>query len=516
MEPVDKAADKAYQQRWTALIFMCVSLLVLSLNNNILNVALPAISSSLHASSSELQWIVDAYILIFAALLLTMGSIGDRMGRKRSLLVGLLLFALGSVLAGLSRSTMQLILMRGFTGIAGAIIMPATLSLVTATFRDRKERSQAIALWAATFGLGVGAGPVLGGWLLMHFPWNSIFFVNVPVIAIALAGSMIYIAESRDEKAPPPDAPGVALSIIGLVLLLYAVIQAGVKGWTDPRILETFALSIVFLAAFALWEGRAKNAMLPIYLFKNMSFTGANFALTMIMFNLFGVSFFLSQYFQTVLGHTALQSGMALLPLAAVVVITSALSNRVAERLGVKITVAGSIFIAAVGLFFLAAVSDINTSYPPLLLGMIIIGIGVGTATGPATDSVMGAVPVAKAGVGSAMNDTTRELGGALGVAVLGTVLNGEFLHQLDQLTILNILPPKIYATIASGIVGAHQIATYIPLPQVQQSFIVYVNRAFVSGMKEAMLIGAIVMVASALLIYLVLPAEIRRPEGGA
>jgi EmrB/QacA subfamily drug resistance transporter len=509
MEP----AEKAYQQRWRALIFLCISLLVLSLNNNILNVALPAIASNLHASSSQLQWIVDAYILIFAALLLTMGSLGDKLGRKRSLIAGLLLFAIGSILAGLSKSTLQLILMRGFTGIAGAIIMPATLSLVSATFRENKERSQAIALWAATLGLGVGVGPVLGGWLLMHFPWNSVFFVNVPVIGIALAGSIVYVAESRDENAPPADLPGVALSIIGLVLLLFAVIQAGVKGWTDPQILQSMALAVIFLAAFAFWESRARNAMLPIYLFKNMSFTGANFALTMIMFNLFGASFFLSQYFQTVLGHNALQSGLALLPLAAVVVVTSALSNRVADKLGVKMTVAGAILVAAVGLFYLATVSDINTSYPPLLLGMVVIGIGVGTATGPATDSVIGAVPLAKAGVGSAMNDTTRELGGALGVAVLGTVLNGEFLHQLGQLTILDILPPKIYATIASGIVGAHQFATYIPLPQVQQSFIVYVDRAFVSGMKEAMLIGAVIMVASTLVIYLVLPAQIMRPE---
>jgi EmrB/QacA subfamily drug resistance transporter len=442
-----------------------------------------------------------------------MGSLGDKLGRKRSLIAGLLLFAIGSILAGLSKSTLQLILMRGFTGIAGAIIMPATLSLVSATFRENKERSQAIALWAATLGLGVGVGPVLGGWLLMHFPWNSVFFVNVPVIGIALAGSIVYVAESRDENAPPADLPGVALSIIGLVLLLFAVIQAGVKGWTDPQILQSMALAVIFLAAFAFWESRARNAMLPIYLFKNMSFTGANFALTMIMFNLFGASFFLSQYFQTVLGHNALQSGLALLPLAAVVVVTSALSNRVADKLGVKMTVAGAILVAAVGLFYLATVSDINTSYPPLLLGMVVIGIGVGTATGPATDSVIGAVPLAKAGVGSAMNDTTRELGGALGVAVLGTVLNGEFLHQLGQLTILDILPPKIYATIASGIVGAHQFATYIPLPQVQQSFIVYVDRAFVSGMKEAMLIGAVIMVASTLVIYLVLPAQIMRPE---
>jgi len=506
-------AQKAYSQRWISLIFLCASLLVLSLNNNIINVALPSIAKDLHATSSQLQWLIDAYILVFAALLLTMGSLGDRYGRKISLLVGLALFALGSMLAGLTKSVFLLILLRGFMGIAGAIIMPATLSILSATFRDSKERSQAIALWAATFGLGIGIGPLLGGWLLVHYSWNSIFFVNIPVIAAAFAGSFIYVSNSKDEQVPPADLPGVVLSIIGLVALLYGIIQAGVKGWTDPYILISLVLAMIFLAAFGLWESRAKNAMLPLYLFKNKSFSGANLALTMDMFALFGCSFFLSQYLQTVLGYSALKAGLALLPLALVVVISSALSARAAERRGIKITVAGSLIISAVGLIFMTATSGVDTAYTTLLIGMIIVGIGMGIATGPATDSVMGAVPVSKAGVGSAMNDTTRELGGALGVAMLGTILNHTFLARLNDLTVLRILPPNIYETISSGIEGAHQFATYIPFPQVQERFIVYVDDAFVLGMKEAMMAGAAVMILTAVITYIILPAQIERAE---
>jgi EmrB/QacA subfamily drug resistance transporter len=506
-------SNEASRQRMMALMFVCLSLLVISLNNNTLNVALPSISKSLHASSSELQWVIDAYILVFAALLLTMGAIGDRFGRKRALEIGLATFAVGSVLAGMSTSILPLILLRGFLGIGGAIIMPATLSIISATFEDPKERSQAIALWAATFGLGIGIGPVMSGWLLMHFSWNSVFYINVPVVAAALIGTHIHIGESKDERAPPADLIGVLLSIIGLVSLLFAVIQAGVIGWKEPKILIALASAAIFLTGFAVWESRTKNPMLPLYLFKNRSFTGANIALTLIMFCMFGSSFFLSQYFQIILGYTALQTGLGLLPLAIAVVITSALSAKVSEKLGVKITVAGAILVVAIGLFYLAFVEGIGTSYETLLFGMIIVGIGLGTATGPATDSVMGAVPVSKAGVGSAMNDTTRELGGAMGVAVLGTISNRDFLGQINQLLILNLLPKEEYDLIRSGIVGAHQFASYIPFYPVQERFIAYVNEAFVYGMRDAMFVGATIMVLAAVLTYIFLPAQIERAK---
>jgi len=504
-------AETVHNQRWMALIFLCASLLVLSLNNNILNVALPAIAKDLHATSSELQWVIDSYILIFAALLLTMGSVGDRYGRKSALLVGLLLFAAGSLLAGSTKSTIVLILLRGFMGIAGAIIMPATLSILSATFQDPRERSQAIAYWAATFGLGIGIGPVLGGWLLTHYSWNSIFIVNIPVIAMAMIGAVFYVGNSRDEGAPPADIPGVLLSILGLLALLYGIIQAGASGWARANVLLSLGLAVIFLAAFGYWESRSSNAMLPIYLFKNRSFTGANIALTLDMFALFGCSFFLSQYFQTVLGHTAFQAGLAILPLAVIVVITSALSARIADRFGTRLTVSASLLVLALGLFYMYATSGVDTTYPTILVGMIIIGMGTGTATGPATDSVMGAVPVSKAGIGSAMNDTTRELGGALGVAVLGTIMNQTFIGRLDELTVLKLLPADVFETIRSGIEGAHQFATYIPFPHVQEQFLVFVNGAFVQGMREAMLAASLTMVLAAAISYAVLPSQVQR-----
>ncbi len=510
MEPLNQ---KAHQQRWIALLFLCLSLLVLSINNNVVNVALPSIARDLHASSSELEWVVDAYVLIFAALLLTMGSVGDRYGRKPFLLIGLGLFALGSALACLTESIGVLILSRGFLGIAGAIIMPTTLSILSSTFEDTKERSQAIALWAATFGLGVGGGPLLGGWLLEHYSWNSVFFANIPLIAITLAGSYIYISNSRDERAHPIDLPGVALSILGLALLVYGIIQAGTAGWDDRNILISLALAAVLLLAFVLWESRYENAMLPLYLFRNRSFSGANLALTMDMFTLFGASFFFSQYFQTVLGYSALQSGLAMLPLAAVLVATSALSARFSERWGIKKVVSGSLLACGLGLIFMTAVASTDASYPALLAGMLIIGFGTGTLTGPATDSIMGAVPVSKAGIGSAMNDTTRELGGALGVAVLGTILNSVFISRVKDLTILQVLPEDVYETIKSGIVGAHQFATYIPYPHVQEQYVLYMNQAFVAGMKDAMLAGAALMILTAIVTYIVLPDEIQRAQ---
>jgi len=502
-----------HQKRWISLLFICISLLVISLNNNILNVALPSIAEDLHASSSQLQWIIDAYILIFAALLLTMGSVGDRYGRKKILLTGLVLFAAGSILAGLSRNTDQLIIMRGFIGVGGAMIMPATLSILTATFQDERERSQAIALWAATFGLGVGIGPLFGGWLLIGFSWNSIFFANLPVIAAAMVGSVIFAQESKDESAPPADVPGVVLSIAGLILLLFGIIQAGVLGWTNSTVLLSLGASAVFLASFVLWERHTKNPMLPMYLFRNPSFTGANLALTLIMFSLFGSNFFLSQYFQIVLGYSAFQAGLAILPLALVVMITSALSAKVAQRIGIKLAVSSSLLIVSMGLSYLALESGLDTSYATLLVGMTAIGVGLGTATGPATDSVMGAVPVSKAGVGSAMNDTTRELGGALGVAVLGSILNTKFLAELDSLTILNLLPTGVYQTIRSGIAGAHQFATYIPFPEIQTRFLNYVDQAFLDGMKQALIAGAAIMILAAVIAQKILPDKILRPE---
>lgn len=519
----------AYKNRWRGLVFICISLLVVSLDNTILNVAIPSISRTLQASASELQWIIDAYILVFASLLLTLGALGDRFGRKRALQAGLVLFGIGSLAAALSNSTEMLIASRAFLGIAGAAILPATLSSISASF-PREERPQAIAIWSAVFGLGVGLGPVIGGWLLERFEWNSVFFVNLPIVVVALVGGQFLIAESKDPGAPKADIPGVILSIIGLFALVYGIVEAGVVGWTASNVLLAFGAAIVFLGAFAWWENRNPDAMLPLEFFRNMSFTGANISLILISFALFGSVFFLSQYFQSVLGFSPLQAGLRILPLAITLVICSAFSQQVNKRLGTKYTVALGAALCGLGLLYMSFVYDIDTPYATVMIGQIILAAGLGIAISPATNSVMASIPVEKAGIGSAMNDTTRQLGGALGVAVLGTILNSVYLRGVEPLleevrtTVANVptvseeLLAQILGGIERGIQGAIGAANGIesqnPLAAPLAENIRNTARlAFVDGMTQAMFIAAIIMFASAVLVLFLLPAQVSRPE---
>jgi EmrB/QacA subfamily drug resistance transporter len=500
------------KNRWIGMLFICISLLVISLDNTVLNVALPSISDELGASASQLQWMVDAYVLVFAALLLTMGSVSDRIGRKRALQFGVGWFGLFSLGAALSTSTNMLIAMRALLGIGGAMIMPSTLSLITAMFRDPKERAQAIGIWAAIFGLGVGIGPVLGGWLLEHYAWNSVFFINVPIATIAVIGGHFALDESKNEHAPRPDYPGVLLSIGGLFSLVYAIIEAGQKSWTAANVVGAFVAAAVLLATFAWWEYRTSNAMLPVRFFKNMSFTGANLALTLVMFSLFGSLFFLSQYFQSVEGYTAFQTGVRLLPMALTMTVAAASSARVARYVGTKLAVSGGILIAALSMLFMAETFTPDSSYPTLLFGLILLAIGLGTAMAPATNSIMGSVPVNKAGVGSAMNDTNRMIGGALGVAVLGTLMNNAYRQQINTMVSHLAVKPSagLVAAVQSSIQGAHIAAAQIPVPAVAQQIVSQSNQAFVSGMNEAMLAAAIIMGLASVAALVILPAQVR------
>jgi EmrB/QacA subfamily drug resistance transporter len=493
-----------------------VSLLVIALDNTILNVALPSISTGLGASSSDLQWIVDGYVLVFAALLLTMGSFGDRVGRKRTLQAGVAWFGVGSLIAALAGSTEVLIGARAFLGFGAAIIMPSTLSIITSTFRDPKERSLAIALWAAIFGLGIGIGPVLGGWLLERYEWNSVFLINIPVAIVALIGGYFYISESRDEDAPRPDIPGVLLSITGLFALLYGIIEAGQDSWTAGNVVVGLGVGIVLLSIFVWWESHADNAMLPVRFFRNMSFTGASLAISMVMFGLFGSMFFMSQYFQSVLGFTALETGIRLLPIAGTMVVISPMSAQIAARFGIKFTVGLGILLAALGMLYYSQVAEVDTSYGTIVPSLIVVSAGMAMAMSPATDSIMGAVPVNKAGVGSAMSDTTRELGGALGVAILGTVMNSAYLSKIDALIAspaLQSAPADALKAIESSIQGAHAVAAGFPVPEVGTLIVNTANEAFTKGMTDAMTIGAIIMMAAAAYVFAFLPSKIRRAD---
>ena len=501
---------RRYNQRWIGLIFIGISVIVISLDNTILNTALPSISNTLGATTNELQWMVDGYVLVFAALLLTTGSIGDRIGRKKALQLGLLWFMIVSVAAALSTSTTMLIITRGVLAVGSAFILPATLSIISATFPS-KERAQAIALWAAIYAFGVGLGPVIGGFLLEHFTWNSVFLVNVPTCLIAIAGGAFFLNDSKDQHAPKVDIPGVILSVVGLFALVYGIIDAGVYGWTDPNVLAALGIGTVVLIAFGWWEARSPNAMLPMHFFKNMSFTSASITLALVTFGQFTILFFLIPYLQTIQGYSTLESGLRVLPLAITLTVMATLSARISRRLGTKYTVALGIAVAAAGYIFIALTFRVDTAYVWVVVAQIIVGFGMGTAFSPATNSIMGSVPIDKAGVGSAMNDTTRQLGGALGIAILGTVLNQIYISRLGGLS--SLISPAQLASSESSVEAAHLVAAALKNPATAHSLISTADQAYVVGMNQALIVGAVVLIGASLFALRFLPAQVHRNE---
>jgi EmrB/QacA subfamily drug resistance transporter len=395
-------------------------------------------------------------------------------------------------------------------GIGGAAILPATLSILTSTFSDTRERAQAIALWTAVFAVGWGIGPLVGGWLLSHFEWSSVFYINIPIVVVALIGGYFFIRDSRAEKPRRIDILGSVLSITGLFALVYGIIQAGIDSWTASNVLWAFGGAVVLLAAFAFWELRTKEPMLPLRFFKNLSFTGANVALTLVSFALVGSLFFLSQYLQTVQGYTPLQAGVRLLPIVGASFIGASLSAKIAQLITTKVTVGLGILVGAAGLFYFYKIAGVDTSYLRVAIGMCIIAVGLGVAMSPATNSIMGSIPVAEAGVGSAMNDTTRQVGGALGVAVLGTILNSSYLSAITSAKWPSPLPPQLLGVIGGSVQGAHIAAQLVNSLPLSQLIVSTANNAFVSGMAHALLVGAVILVIASVATFIILPARVR------
>ncbi|MFN8528716.1 MAG: MFS transporter [Anaerolineae bacterium] len=494
-----------YRNRWIGLIFIGISVIVLSLDNTILNVALPSIARELNAGISDLQWMVDGYVLVFAALLLTMGTLGDRYGRKRALQFGLVLFGVGSLAAALSSTIGVLSATRMFLGAAGALMLPATLSIITATFQAH-ERPQAIALWASLFGLGVGIGPVLGGFLVQNLSWHFVFLINIPVIIIALVGGQLYLADTKEPGAPKPDVIGSVLSIIGLFALIYGIIEAGVVGWAQPSVIISLVTAVIVLGLFAAWETRTANPMLPLDLFRNPAFTGANITLTLIAFALFGVVFFTPQFLQSVLGFPAFTAGVLLLPLAITLTFVTSRSARVAQRLGTKRTVALGTAIVGTAFLYMAITYRVDTAYFPwVLIGQILQASGIGLAISPATTAIMSSIPLEKAGVGSAMNDTTRQLGGALGIAILGTIATNVYIAGIAPLQAQ--LPAEVFREVAAGLATAINPANLSLLSAPLADTVVQTARlAFMDGLTRAFIVGAVVMYGSSLFALAVLP----------
>jgi EmrB/QacA subfamily drug resistance transporter len=492
---------EGYDRRWWILGVLCLSLLVIGLDNTILNVALPTLVRDLHATDSQLQWIVDAYVLVFAGLLLTAGSLSDRFGRRSALGIGLLIFGAGSVASAFATSASVLIGTRALMGIGGALIMPSTLSILTNVFPPR-ERGRAIGIWAGVAGLGIGLGPVVGGLLLGRFWWGSVFLVNVPVVIFAFVAGRLIVPNSKDPSAPRVDPVGVGLSITGLVTLVYSIIEAPAHGWTSGSELVGFALAVVLLGTFVWWELRSDHPMLNVRFFENPRFTAANLSITLVFFALFGSLFFLTQYLQFILGYTPLQAGLRTAPIALVMIVVAPITGMLVHRLGNKVLVVAGMSIVGIGLFLMSRLTP-DSGYGNVLPSLLVLAGGMSLAMTPATESVMGSLPREKAGVGSAMNDTTRQVGGALGVAVLGSVFTSAYTSALGG--VLSALPARIAEKVTSSVGAALGVAQSIGGTAGRGLASAAVD-SFIHAMSRALVIGAFVAILGAAISLIWLP----------
>ncbi|HEX8646628.1 MAG TPA: MFS transporter [Thermoleophilaceae bacterium] len=505
-------SQEPYRRRWQALVVLAVSLLVVSLDNTILNVALPTIREELDATSSELQWIVDSYMLVFAGLLLAFGALGDRFGRRRALFAGLGIFGLGSVLAATSGGSGELIASRALMGVGAAAIMPTTLSIITNIF-PAEERPRAIAIWAATAGMGVAVGPVTGGWLIENMHWSGIFLVNLPVVAFALIAGRILIPESRDPASPPLDLPGLGLSISGLTAIVWALIEAPESGWTSPVILTAFAAGAAILAAFAAWELRASHPMLDVSVFRNLRFSAASVSITFVFFALMGVLYFLTTYLQSLMGYSALEAGVRMVPIAAGLILASRLSVLIVGRFGTKAAVGGGLAVIAFALGAFTSVTVETEYWWKVGSALALMGFGMGLAMAPATEAIMGSLPKAKAGVGSAMNDVVREVGGTLGVAVLGSIVSTRYASGVDEATAG--LPHAAAEAASDGVAGAHEVGAQIG-GSAGAKLVAIADQSFVEAVTMAATVAAGAAVLGALLAVAFLPSRAREEDPAA
>lgn len=490
------------------LAVVLVAAFAINLDTTIVNVALPALNRQLGAGTSALQWVVDAYNLAFAALVLAGGNLGDRYGRRPVLAVGLSLFAAASVVAAVCTSSGELIAVRFVMGSAAALIYPTTLSIITATFPDRTERARAIGAWGAVTGLGVAVGPVAGGALLDHFWWGSIFVALIPVAAAALVGTILLVPRVAVPAHPPLDGAGLTLSIVALGTLVYTIIESPGRGWTAPLSIGGFAVAAAALGAFVLVERSRPAPMLDVRLFANPRFSAASGSVTVAYFSLFGFIFLITQYFQQLRTYGPLSTGVRILPVAMSIAVSSLIGTRLAVRVGNKIVVASGLALLAVAFAWISQAGAF-LSYGVIALQMVVLGSGMGLTSAPATESIMGVVRPEQAGAGSAVNDTTREVGGTLGVAVLGSVFSSLYGAHLSKLPGVPAgVTHLARSSFGAGQVAAHQLAAAPgPAGAVLHGAVV---SGFLAGLHAACWVAAGVCAAGMLVVAALLPSRPR------
>ncbi|MEU1534533.1 MFS transporter [Streptomyces fagopyri] len=494
-------------RRWWALGALVASMLVLGFDMTILNVALPTMARALDASTGEQQWMADAYVVVFAALMLPAGLLGDRFGRRRMLITGLGVFLAGSVVGALADDVTPLILARALMGVGGALVMPLAMAVLPSLFGP-EERTKAVGAVSAASALGLPLGPIVGGWLLDHFWWGSVFLVNVPMAAIGIAACVFLLPETRDPASPRVDVVSTALTAAGLSILIYAIIEAPGRGWGDPLILGLFAASLVLIAGLVVRERRSPRPMLDLSLLTRRGFLLNTLAATLVMFVLSGLMFVLPQYLQAVLGHDAFATGVRMLPMMGGLLIASRGAQPLLARFGARGVISGGLVTLAFAAV-LGSRTTVDDGYGFTALWLSIAGLGFGFAVVPAMSAALGALPRDRAGSGSGLLMTVRQVGSAIGIALLGSLLASTYGDRLDT----SGLPHAAAATAADSVVGAHVVAARLG----DHALAASANASYVHGMDLVLLVSGIAALVTALLAAALLsnpgPAAAHTPE---
>jgi len=496
------------REKVIVLLTMCFALAMAMLDNTVVNVAIPRIQTELGASVSQIQWIIDGYVLAFASLLLTGGIAGDRYGRKKMFLSGLAIFTTASFLCGISSSSGQLIAFRALQGVGAAFLMPGTLSILTVTFPPQ-ERAKAIGLWAGVSGIALALGPTLGGYMVEHIGWESVFFLNVPIGIVAFLVAMRTVTESRSDEARELDIPGLALGTLGLLFLTYGLIEANQKGWSDPMIVGSLVSAAVFLGTFFWWEHRNPKAMMPLSFFRIPAFSAGNTVAFSVSLGMFSIFLFMSLYLQQIRGYTPFEAGVRFLPMTVMIIVTAPNAGRYASKHGSRIPMTYGLILAGSGLLVLSRMS-VDTSFWLMLPVFMVMGHGMGSTMAPMTAAVMNAVGPERAGLGSAMTNTSREVGGVLGIALLGTVLTTKLRSTLGPaLAALGLTPEQQAAIQTAAGHGQLDPALLAGLTPQQQAGVVEAYRlSFMSGFRISLMVGGLVLLIAAVVANRFIPGR--------
>ncbi|MFF9280901.1 MFS transporter [Streptomyces griseosporeus] len=536
-QPVEKM-ERPYARRWWALLVLCLSLLIIVMANTALTVAAPDMTEDLGLSSADLQWVIDGYTVPYAALMLLLGAIGDKYSRRGALVLGLVVFGGGAVSGYLAGSATAVIAARAVMGVGAALIMPATLSLLAATF-PRAERAKAITLWTATAGLAIAAGPLVAGALLEDHGWSSTFLINVPIAALAIVGAFVLVPPSKADHHDRVDYVGGLLSVVWIGALVYMIIEGPHFGW-GAKAIGAAVLAGVGLVAFVLWELRHPRPVLDVRRFTERRFAGSNLAVALFFLAVFGAFYYLTQHLQFVLGYDALDTGLRMLPLAGAVFVGSALTGYLTPRVGMKWTVSAGMVGGTVALALLTRV-DAGSSYGDFVVPLVVLGLAIGLALSPCTDAIMGSFPEAELGVGGAVNDTSLELGGSLGIAILGSLLGTSYSDHLADATRGGKLPPSALATAQDSVGAGYAVAQGIgdkarevagqaaratdpqqaaqlkaqarQLAQGARQMADAVGSSFSDAVAHTSLVGAVILGAGTVLVALLLPRKEKPAE---